>query len=77
VDSSVIPNNEVFEPKVRDPGGRSRIYAKLYSPKGAPATVDGSDGRRFVVGASRPTDSVSSSFSRSSTPRHPRWRSSR
>lgn len=42
VDSSVIPNYEVFEAKVRDTGARSRIYVRLYSLKGAPVTVDGS-----------------------------------
>lgn len=42
VDDSVIPNYEVFRVQVHNAGARSRIYVRLYSLKGAAATVDGS-----------------------------------
>lgn len=39
---SLFPDVDVHEVKIRDAGGRSRIYVRLYSLKGASATVDGS-----------------------------------
>jgi hypothetical protein len=42
VDTSVIPGYELFDVHIHDEGGRSRIYVRLYSLKGASATVDGS-----------------------------------